>query len=104
MVSVSKIFMFAFSHMVISVVSCYSCLRLEPIPPVILLASVSSPGSLALSSLSGQSTLCKQDAPRSGFQTCLLAEDEARKEGLSQKMRCLCSPRVLLHRLLSERP
>jgi hypothetical protein len=39
---------FAFGHLLISGVSCYSCLWLEPVPPVILLASVSSPGSPAL--------------------------------------------------------
>jgi hypothetical protein len=47
--SVSKILMFAFSHLVISGVSCYSCLILELVPPVILLASISRPARLALS-------------------------------------------------------
>jgi hypothetical protein len=36
--------MFAFCHLVISDVSCYSCLWLELVSPVVLLASVSSPG------------------------------------------------------------
>jgi hypothetical protein len=44
-----KFFMFAFHHLVISGISCYSCLCLELVPPVILLVSVSSPGSPALS-------------------------------------------------------
>ena len=50
MVSVSKILMFAFHHLVISGVSCYSCLWLELVPLVILLVSISRPGKLALSS------------------------------------------------------
>ena len=41
---VSKILMFAFCHSVTSGISCYSCLWLELVPPVILLASVSTPG------------------------------------------------------------
>jgi hypothetical protein len=49
LVSVSKILIFAFHHLVISGVICYSCLWLEIVPPVILLASVSRPGSLAVS-------------------------------------------------------
>jgi hypothetical protein len=36
-------------HLVISGVSCYSCLWLELVPLLILLASVSRPGRLALS-------------------------------------------------------
>jgi hypothetical protein len=44
--------MFAFCHLVISGVSCYSCLWLELVPPVILLASVSSSGNPALSRVS----------------------------------------------------
>ena len=48
MVSVSKILTFAFHQLVISGVSFYSCLWLELVPPVILLAPVSSPGSPAL--------------------------------------------------------
>jgi hypothetical protein len=42
--------MFAFHHLVISGASCYSCLWLELVPQVILLASISKPGRLALSS------------------------------------------------------
>jgi hypothetical protein len=41
---------FAFCHLVISGVSCYSCLCLEIVPLVILLPSISRPGRLALSS------------------------------------------------------
>jgi hypothetical protein len=48
LVSVCKILTFAFSDLVISGVSCYSCLCLEIVPPVILLASLSRPGRLAL--------------------------------------------------------
>ena len=50
MISVSKILMFTFCHLVISGVSCYSCLCLEIVPLVILLHSISRPGRLALSS------------------------------------------------------
>ena len=50
MVSISKILTFAFHHLVISGVSCYSCLWLEIVPLVILLASISRPGRLDLSS------------------------------------------------------
>jgi hypothetical protein len=41
---ICKILIFAFRHLVISAVSCYSCLWLELVPPVILLASVNTPG------------------------------------------------------------
>jgi hypothetical protein len=49
-VSVSKIITFTFLHLVISGVSCYSCLWLELVPQVILLASISRPGRLDFSS------------------------------------------------------
>jgi hypothetical protein len=49
LVSVSKIITFAFCHLLISGVSCYSSLWLELVPPMILLASVRSPGSPSLS-------------------------------------------------------
>ena len=41
--------LFAFFPLVISGVGCSSCLWLELVPPVILLASVSTPGSPSLS-------------------------------------------------------
>jgi hypothetical protein len=44
--------MFAFCHLVISGVHCYSCFCLEISPPVILLASVSTPGSQNVSRVS----------------------------------------------------
>jgi hypothetical protein len=47
--SLSTILKFAFCHLVISGVSCYSCLWLELVPPVIMLTSVSRPESLDLS-------------------------------------------------------
>jgi hypothetical protein len=50
LVSVSKILTFTFRHLVISGVSCYSCLCLEIVPLVILLPSISRSGRLALSS------------------------------------------------------
>jgi hypothetical protein len=45
----SKILMFAFHHLVISGVRFYSYLWLELVPPLILLASLSTPGSPTLS-------------------------------------------------------
>jgi hypothetical protein len=45
---VSKILTFAFCHLVISGVSCNSCLWLELGPLVIQLASISRPGTLGL--------------------------------------------------------
>jgi hypothetical protein len=50
LVSVSKILIFTFHHLIISGFSCYSCLWLEIFPLVILLPSISRPGRLALSS------------------------------------------------------
>lgn len=44
--------MFAFRHLVFSGASCYSCLRLELVAQVIMLASISRPGRLALSLVS----------------------------------------------------
>ena len=76
---------------------------------MILLASVSRPGSLALSSFSvvivlsaGKLSSCREGAQRSGVQTCLLAEDEGPKQGLSQKMFCLCSLHAHVHRLVRD--
>jgi hypothetical protein len=72
--------------MVISGVSCYSCLWLELVPHVILLASVSTPGSPTLSWVSvvkalsaGNLSSYREGAQRSGVQLCLLAEDEGLK-------------------------
>jgi hypothetical protein len=47
---------------------------------------------------------CREGAQRSGIQTCLLAEDEDPKQGLSQNMCCLFSLCSHLHRLASEGP
>ena len=44
----------------------------------------------------------RECAQRSGIQTCLLAEDEAPKLGLSQKMCCHCSLHAHQHRLVPE--
>jgi hypothetical protein len=93
----------------ISGISCYSCPWLEPVPLVILLASVSSPGSPALSWVSvvrvlsaGKLSSCWECVKRTGVQICLLSEDEGPKQGLSQKMSCLCILLAHLHRLVSE--
>jgi hypothetical protein len=46
LVSVTKFLTFAFSHLVISGVSCYSCPGQSFFPPMILLAFISRPGRL----------------------------------------------------------
>ena len=76
---------------------------------MILLASVSRPGSLILSRVSvvrvlsaGKLSPCREGAQISGLQTCLLAEDEGPVQGLSQKLCYLCSLHAHLHRLVSE--
>ena len=81
MVFVSKILTFAFCHLVISEASCYSCLWLELVPQVTLLASISRPGRLALSLVSagrvfsaGKLSSFSEGAQISGIRTCLLAE------------------------------
>jgi hypothetical protein len=83
----------AFRHLVISGVSCYSFLWLEFVPLVILLASISRLGRLALSSVSfvralsaGKLSSYREGAQISVVRTCLLAEDEDTKQGLSQKL------------------
>jgi hypothetical protein len=47
---------------------------------------------------------CREGAQRSGVQIFLLAEDEGLKQGLSQKMCCLCSLCAHLPKLVSEGP
>ena len=71
---------FAFCHLVISGVSCYSFLWLELVPQLIMLASISRPGRLALSLVSvvrvpsaGIFSFCREGAQISGVQTYLLA-------------------------------
>jgi hypothetical protein len=56
LVFVSKVLIFAFHHLLISGVSCYSCLWLELIPPVILLASLSTPESQLTPDSAGQAS------------------------------------------------
>jgi hypothetical protein len=83
LVSVTKIVTVAFHHLVISGICWYSCLWLELVSPVILLASVSTPGSPTLSWVSVVSILsvgklpsCRESGQRSGSWLCLLAEDK----------------------------
>jgi hypothetical protein len=109
LVSVSKTLMFAFHHLVISGVICYTCLWLELVPPVILLPFIIRPGSLDLSWVSvviilsaGKLSSCREGAQISGIRTCLLAEDEGLKQGLSQKLCLFCTPHSHLCRLVSE--
>jgi hypothetical protein len=63
---------------------------------MILLVYISRPGRLALSWLSvlralstGKLSSCIEGAQISGIRTCLLAEDEGPKQGLTQKLCCL---------------
>jgi hypothetical protein len=78
---VSRILMFAFRQVVISEASCCSCLWLELVPQVTLLASISRPGRLALSLASGvrvfsagKLSSCMEGTQISGVRTCVLAE------------------------------
>ena len=93
LVSVSKILTSAFCHLVNSGVGCYSCLWLELVSQVILLASISRPGRQALSWVSvvralsaGRLSSYREGAQISGVWISLLAEDEGLKQGLSQKL------------------
>jgi hypothetical protein len=81
LISVSRILMFAFRHLVISEASCYSCLFLELVPQVTLLDSIRRPGRLALSLVSvvrvfsaGKLSSCREGAQIAGVQACLLSE------------------------------
>jgi hypothetical protein len=86
LVSVSKILMFAFSHLVIFGVRCSSCLWLKLVHPVSLLASVRTPQSPVLSWVLGVRALPVgklssgwEGAQRSEDQLRFLAEDEGQK-------------------------
>ena len=81
MISVSRILTFAFRHLVTSEASCDSCLWLELVPQVTLLASISTPGRLGLSLVSvvrvfsaGKLSSCREGDKVSGVRTCLLTE------------------------------
>jgi hypothetical protein len=83
LVYVSKILTFAFCHLVISDVRCSSCFWLELAPPVIMLPSVSIPGSPTLlwvpvvrALSTGKLSSCREGAQRSGAQLRLLPEEE----------------------------
>jgi hypothetical protein len=72
---------FAFRHLVISGVSCYSCLWLELVPLVILLVFISRPARLALfwvsvvrALSSGKLSSCREGAQISDIRSCLLAD------------------------------
>jgi hypothetical protein len=74
LISVSRILMFAFRHLVFSGASCYSCLWLELVPQVIMLASITIPGRPALSLVSvvrvlsaGKLSSCRKGAQISGI-------------------------------------
>ena len=82
LVSVSKILTFTVCHLLISGVSCYSCLLLELVRQMIMLAFINRPGRLALSWVSmfrvlsaGKLSSWREGAQISGIQTCLLSED-----------------------------
>jgi hypothetical protein len=48
----------------------------------------------------GKLSSCREGAQISGVPTCLLAEDEGLKQGLSQNLRSFCSPHSHLRRLV----
>jgi hypothetical protein len=50
----------------------------------------------------GKVSSCREGAQRSDTQNCFLAKDEGLKQGMSQKMCCLCSLSTHLHRLVSK--
>ena len=110
MVSVSKILMFAFRHLVISGVSCYSCLWLELVPQVILLASISRPGRLVLSSefqwsehsLQASSPLAGKVHRGLELSSASWLKMKAQKGPCSRI--CVASAHTLLQRLDSEEP
>ena len=111
LLSVSKSLKFSFHHLVISAVRCSSCLWLVLVPPVILLATVSTPGSwtlsLSLLNPSGQSTLCRQALLLQGRCTDIWSSSLSAgwrwrpKETLSKKVCCFCVPCTLRFRLVS---
>ena len=93
LVSVSTILIFTFRHLVISGVSCYSCLCLEIVPLVILLHYISRPGRLALfPEFQWSEQSLQASSPLSGrciviwCLDLLLAKDEGPKQDLSQKL------------------
>jgi hypothetical protein len=96
--------MFTFRHLVISGVSCYSCLWLEIVPLVILLASISRPGRLDLSSEFQSSEHSRQaSSPLTGkvhryleFRPPPMAEDEGSQQELSLKVCCFGLSQKLL--------
>jgi hypothetical protein len=75
---------------------------------MILLASFSWPGRLALSWVSvvrtfsaGKLSSCREGGQISGVRTCLLAEDEVLKQVLSQNLCSFCSPHSHLGQVVS---
>ncbi len=50
----------------------------------------------------GKLSFCREGAQLSGIRTCLLADDEGPKQGLSQELCCFCSLHSHLRRLVSE--
>jgi hypothetical protein len=99
-----KILTFAICHLVISGVSWYSWLWLELVLLVILLASISRPGTLDLSLVSvvralsaGDLSSCREGAQISGVCRRWRPETGSVPETVS-----FCSPHSHLHRLVSE--
>jgi hypothetical protein len=101
LVSVSKILMFTFCHLVLSGVIWFSCLWLELVPQVILLASISRPGRLDLSSEfqwsehSLQASSYRKGAQIFGIRTSFLAEDKGPKQDLSLGWVALACPEAV---------
>jgi hypothetical protein len=89
LVSVSKIVTFTFRHLVISGIIWYDCLWLVLVPPVILLASVSTPGSPTLSRVSVVRVLSAGKWAEF-WKLDFLAEDVGPKGTLLQNLCCFC--------------
>jgi hypothetical protein len=102
LVSVIKFLTFAFHNLVISGVRCYSSFWLELVPPVILLAFVSTPGSPTLSWVpvvralsAGKFSSGMEDTERSGAHSASWMKMKTQKDPVQEALLLLrptCSP------------
>jgi hypothetical protein len=105
LLSVSTFHKFAFCHLAIPDTSCFSCLWLELVPPVTLLASVSTPRIPTLSWVSVVRILSVGKLSLAGDVhrgLMLSSASWLKMKALSQKLCCFCSLRALLSRLVFE--
>ena len=104
LVSVIKILMFAFRHLVICGLICSRYLWLEHVPSVSLLVSVSTPGRTALSWVLGVRQLSGDKLP-SGWEGVQISEVQLMKEQMDpvKNALLLLSPTPLLWGPASER-